>query len=92
MGETSDYRWHDDPGHGWLEVSELELRDLGIADEITAYSYRREGRVYLEEDQDAGTFLRAWEARHGREWPREAIPSTSHAGSAPCRGFARWEG
>ena len=48
-----------DPGHGWLEVQETELVRLGIEEQITHFSYRKEGRVFLEEDKDAYTFIEA---------------------------------
>ena len=58
---TRQYVFFEDPGHGWLEVTRAELRTLGIEDKISAYSYQsRDGRkVYLEEDGDLTTFLRA---------------------------------
>lgn len=56
------YVFHFDPGHGWLEVKKSELVRLGIADKITSYSYMRGDKVYLEEDCDYSTFLRAKEA------------------------------
>ncbi len=55
------YRFIHDPGHGWLEVSLHELAELGIVNEISGYSYVSPDRqtVYLEEDADLCTFLRA---------------------------------
>jgi hypothetical protein len=35
------------------------LKELGIADKISTYSYQANEYVYLEEDCDAGVFLRA---------------------------------
>ena len=52
-------RYIQDPGHGWLEVPETMLAELGIANKITDYSYRRGTMVYLEEDLDMRTFLDA---------------------------------
>lgn len=56
-----EYIKFNDPGHGWLRVKTEELRTLGIEDKITGYSYiSDDGRfVYLEEDQDMGTFVKA---------------------------------
>lgn len=53
------YRFIEDPGHGWLEVPIGELHALGIADQISTYSYfdRVKGFAYLEEDCDATTFI-----------------------------------
>ena len=53
------YRYIQDPGHGWLEVPYAEVRAAGIAAEISQYSYRKTGMVYLEEDCDMGLFLSA---------------------------------
>lgn len=59
--------YHQDPSHGWIEVPLTMIDDLGIASQITPYSYRSEdrGMAYLEEDRDAVVFLRAYEATHG---------------------------
>ena len=51
-----------DPGHGWLSVKRSDLRELGIAYDITPYSYQNGDRVYLEEDCDANKFLVAAES------------------------------
>jgi len=60
------YRFIQDPGHGWLEVTEKELLALGIAHQISAYSFTTGPRpgggsalVYLEEDCDLGRFATA---------------------------------
>ena len=47
-----------DDGHGWLEVPTMHLRALGIANDISQYSYRKGDNAYLEEDCDASLFLR----------------------------------
>lgn len=48
----------NDPAHGWLRVTRLELYRLGILDKVSSYSYERNGWVYLEEDGDLNTFIR----------------------------------
>lgn len=55
------YIYEQDPGHGWLGVPEAELIQLGIPDYITDFSYWEPSRalVWLEEDCDMSTFLRA---------------------------------
>jgi hypothetical protein len=58
---------YTDPGHGWLEVPRELLHELGIADEISQFSYQRMERVFLEEDCDLATFTRAMGAA-GREF------------------------
>lgn len=49
-----------DPGHGWLKVNKKHILKLGLADKISSYSYERNNHVYLEEDCDAGVFLKAF--------------------------------
>jgi len=51
---------YSDPGHGWYKVPRSLLIKLGIADNITGYSYQYGDNVYLEEDQDMTTFLMAY--------------------------------
>ena len=56
------YVFHSDPGHAWLEVPMGTLHRLGIAEKISACSYRNGDKAYLEEDCDAPLFLRALES------------------------------
>ena len=60
---SGPYTFYIDPGHGWLAVKRTELEALGIADKITPYSYQKGRTVYLEEDQDAYTFIEAKKLR-----------------------------
>lgn len=55
------YRLLEDPGHAWLEVPVTELERLGIAGDISSFSYlSSDGKTaYLEEDCDLSTFCRA---------------------------------
>lgn len=48
-----------DPGHGWAAVKIKVLQDLGIADQISHYSYSRGKTAYLEEDCDFSVLLNA---------------------------------
>lgn len=59
---ASALRFISDPGHGWLEVPMSELARLGIANQISLYSFRKGRMAYLEEDMDAGTYFEALEA------------------------------
>ena len=54
--------FHTDPGHGWLETKRQDLEALQIQDQISGYSYQVRGKVYLEEDCDAGIYLAALKA------------------------------
>lgn len=56
------FQVYSDPGHGWIRVRRSLLITLGIQSEITQFSYQRGPYVYLEEDQDATTFVRACKA------------------------------
>jgi hypothetical protein len=55
----SKFQFYTDPGHGWLRVPYSELERLDIADKITHYSYTKGDNVFLEEDCDMSTFMRA---------------------------------
>lgn len=56
---THTLRFISDPGHGWLEVPVGLLAKLGIADQISPYSYQRKDVAYLEEDCDLSVFMAA---------------------------------
>ena len=62
--DNNQYVFHEDPGHGWLEVPIETIRELGLADKITPYSYMDQYSVYLEEDCDLTTFINTLKA-HG---------------------------
>jgi len=55
--------FYADPGHAWMKVKRAELEYLGIKDRITSYSYQRGDDVFLEEDLDAGIFIKAMRER-----------------------------
>jgi hypothetical protein len=55
----SKFKFYSDPGHGWLRVPYSELERLDIADKITHYSYTKGDNVFLEEDCDMSTYMRA---------------------------------
>jgi hypothetical protein len=77
---------HTDSGHGWLAVKIADAVQLGIADQISAYSYTRGQTVYLEEDSDAGLFMRA-AAAQGFKY---TIRPGRHCDRSPIRGYDRW--
>jgi hypothetical protein len=55
--------FHTDPGHGWLEVGLNEVKSAGLQlSDFSEYSYRDGPRLFLEEDLDAGVFVKAWKA------------------------------
>ena len=55
--------YYTDPGHGWAACKIETLRQLGIADAISHYSYTRGRTAYLEEDCDFARLLDALDAR-----------------------------
>jgi hypothetical protein len=85
---TKTFKFHEDPGHGWIEVTIRELRELNIADKITRYSYWKKGVAFLEEDCDASTFIRAYMDKY-REKPK--FEEIVYNRDAPCRNFERYD-
>lgn len=81
------YHLFSDPGHGWLRVDKAELVELGIADQITPYSYQRGKYAYLEEDCDLSTFIKAKE--------KQGVKVTMHHHNtnnrSKIRGYERYE-
>lgn len=57
---------YSDPGHGWGKVKRSVLHNLGIANNISAYSYQRGEYVYLEEDCDLSALCMALNQRNTR--------------------------
>lgn len=55
------FTFYNDSGHGWVAVWKELLRELGIEDKISQYSYMRGKTAYLEEDCDAALFFNALE-------------------------------
>ena len=58
-----ELNFFSDPAHGWLEVPMSLIDTLGISGKISAYSYKKGGMAYLEEDCDAPMFSRAAKER-----------------------------
>ena len=80
------YVFHSDAGHGWLAVKRTELARLGILERISEFSYQRGGTVYLEEDCDAGIFMRVKEGMGEKVFYRE-----SNLDNSPIRSYERFE-
>ena len=59
--------WEVDSGHAWLRVDLADLFRSGIYEDISSCSYvdAARGVAYLEEDCDAGTYLKSigWDDR-----------------------------
>lgn len=43
---------YNDPSHAWGKVKRKVLDNLGIAQQVSSYSYQYKDNVYLEEDAD----------------------------------------
>jgi len=62
----TNFIFHTDPSHGWLEVPVAELLKARLTpNDFSAFSYQKVGVVYLEEDCDAPIFIRSYEAHVG---------------------------
>ena len=79
--------FHADPGHGWVEVEKAELIRLGVASEISHYSYRFGSVVYLEEDCDAGIYIEALKEKDGIEDSDLRIIEESYNNECPIRNY-----
>jgi len=92
---ASSFTFHQDGGHGFIEVGLDLLQYLNIHQNISGYSYitgTSQGqminkRVFLEEDQDASLFMYAYEAI---EKKRPFLITKSYEGLAPCRRYDRY--
>lgn len=52
-------KFYSDPAHGWCAIKLNVLKDLGIIEKISPYSYIRGKTAYLEEDMDYSTLIQA---------------------------------
>jgi hypothetical protein len=83
------YIFYNDPGHAWLKVPAVELAIFGVLNKISAYSYIQDKYVYLEEDSDAGTFLKArFPGMEPREVGRLYIIDKITDNDSPIRDYA----
>uniref|UniRef100_E6QCG2 DNA primase TraC n=1 Tax=mine drainage metagenome TaxID=410659 RepID=E6QCG2_9ZZZZ len=92
FAEGERYPFHSDAGHGWLEVPKSDLKTLGIAGDITPYSYQKGNKAYLEEDKDATTFLTALEKATGKDLRWEDVSRDVNDGNqSRIRNYAHYE-
>lgn len=78
------FKVYVDSGHGWIAVKRKDLYELGVLNKITRYSYQRGDTVYIEEDCDATTFIKAFKDKFGCE-PHLAPSKYSHC--SPIRSY-----
>lgn len=80
--------FHADDMHGWLAVKMKEIEALGLANEISNFSYVLGKTVYLEEDVDMMKFLTAvQDAGIGKVEIRKA----KHWAKSNIRGFKSYQ-
>jgi hypothetical protein len=85
------YKYYTDSYHGFLAVKRHELIKLGIADQISSYSFCKGETVYLEEDHDLNVFLRAKKEKEGKESEKIIVIKKYHEGRSPIRRYKRFE-
>ena len=70
MTDQIPFTFHEDPGHGWLEVPAVDLAANGLTEAaFSRFSYVERDRMggavyYLEEDCDLALFALAYAHRH----------------------------
>jgi hypothetical protein len=88
IAPTLRFNFHSDSGHGWLAVKLDLIRELGLASQISVYSYMKGKTAYLEEDSDATKFVNAFKAKFGIEPKiRDLVPQDR----SPIRSMKRFE-
>lgn len=88
---SHEYVFFSDPGHGWLEVPYEFIRYMNIGGTISKYSYFHEGKVYLEEDCDAGRYMEAFQRITGTSFVKSANYRSVNQENTPIRGYARFK-
>jgi hypothetical protein len=88
--KTRHYLFISDPGHGWLAVPSATIRKLGIAQDITPYSYVSDSgkTVYCEEDYDAGIVVEALRARKIELRPRTVNNAHNYSSIRDMRSYS----
>ena len=93
----TEFQFHCDPGHAWLEVSIAQLCMVGLErrDFSTCSYVGHDGSMFLEEDCDAGKFINAYADKYGRD--ELHFKEVMHKNNAPCRSMSKnhtgmWDG
>lgn len=86
-GTTLTVTYHQDPGHGWIEVPRAVVDALGIAAKVSACSYQAGDLCFLEEDCDAALFVAAAKAAGLQVTPAERHTN----GDSPIRRMAQFK-
>tara|TARA_R110002020_G_scaffold400428_1_gene610509 strand:- start:3024 stop:3299 length:276 start_codon:yes stop_codon:yes gene_type:complete len=79
---------HTDPGHGWLQVPAVILRELNTIDKVSSYSYycERTDTFFLEEDEDVSLIIEPLRAAGEDLFIEELYQDPSFVRSLP-----RWQ-
>lgn len=89
------HHFHEDAGHGWLEVELADLSKIGISHAISGYSYRRGDKAYLEEDADATLYFMTLFPNYQTdpEWPifQSHIRHINDGDYSRIRNYARYK-
>ena len=78
-------RFFSDAGHGWLEVPKQMVRDLGIWDKVSQFSFHKGDFAYLEEDCDAGLVMQVL-ADKGIDFAFDEV----YHDDSPVRNYRYW--
>lgn len=84
-----DLRFFSDGSHGWLRAPRDLIKQLGVKEKISGYSYMNDQYVYLEEDCDIMAVLSAI-PESGRKAFMALVPETYHHQS-PVRNFPHYD-
>lgn len=77
--------FHIDPSHGWVQVPHSLLWELGIAGELSRFSFLDERYAYLEQDCDLSTLVNALsEAGLGLELDEKVVDGDSPIRAMRC--------
>lgn len=79
-------RFFSDAGHGWLEVPKQMVRDFGLWDKVSQFSFHKGDFAYLEEDCDAGLVMQVL-ADRGIDF---AFDEINHGDESPIRHYRYW--
>lgn len=88
MISKQQFKSYHDPGHGWVAVKRDLLVKLGIANDITPFSFERGNTVYLEEDCDVATFHEAYKKKMG--YPPEYLTG-KYSERSPVRSYKNYK-
>ena len=62
------FHFFSDSAHGWLRVTLSDLRNSGVFEKVSSYSYKKGNFAYLEEDCDAQLFLDGYKKLFGGDY------------------------